>query len=135
MFNAEQIEHGDVEVVHVVYVFDGVVAEFISVAIATTALDAAAGHPHGETFDVVIAPRALRHRRKAELAAPDDESVFGHAALLEIADESSGCLVDETPKRTTLAENGIIVWVRHRHRRPPIRRTDERPFKCHRSKR
>ncbi len=36
---------------------------------------------------------ALGHRRAAEFAAPDDERVVEHAALLEVADQGRGRLV------------------------------------------
>ena len=56
----------------------------------TSALDAAAGHPHGEAEWVVIAADdfdvaaigELRAGRAAEFAAPDDERVFEQAAWL-----------------------------------------------------
>ena len=48
---------------------------------------AAAGQPHREALDVVVAAVALRHRRAAELAAPDDQRVVEHAALLQVRDQ------------------------------------------------
>ena len=36
-------------------VFDGVIANFIGLAIAHAATDAAAGHPHQETMGIVVA--------------------------------------------------------------------------------
>ena len=35
---------------------------------------------HREALDVMVAAVALRHRRAAELAAPDDQRVVEHAA-------------------------------------------------------
>jgi hypothetical protein len=46
-------------------------------------LDAAAGQPHGEGVDVVVAADAVAifaHRGAAELAAPDDERVVEQPA-------------------------------------------------------
>ena len=45
-----------------------------------------------EALDVVVAARrlalALEHRRAAELAAPDDQRVVEHAALLQVGDQA-----------------------------------------------
>ena len=59
--------------------------------------DAAAGEPHGEGVDVVVAAGRfadLAHRRAAELAAPDDERVVEQAALLQVVDQRGAGLVD-----------------------------------------
>ena len=109
MFDAQEMEHGGVEVVYVDDVLDGVVAEFIGVAIAGAAFDPAAGHPHGEAFDMVIATGALRHGRAAKFTAPDNESVFEHAALLEVADEGSGALVDESRRGVDAVFDSTVV--------------------------
>src|SRR5438067_371031 len=57
---------------------------------AGAGLHPAAGAPHREPLDVVVATRpalALEHRRAAELPAPDDERVTEHVAALEVVDE------------------------------------------------
>ena len=67
--------------------FDGGGAEFVGRADADAALDAAAGHPHGEAVGVVVAAGAFGvfgRRLAAELAAPDDERLVEQAALLEV---------------------------------------------------
>ena len=57
--------------------------------------NAAAGEPDRHGLVVVIAAvAALRHRRAAELAGPDDERVVEHAALLQIGDERHAGAVD-----------------------------------------
>ena len=58
------------------------------------ALDPAAGHPDREALDVVVAAGPLGHRRPAELAAPDDQGLVEHAALLEVLDQGGGAAVD-----------------------------------------
>ena len=47
-----------------------------------------------KALDVVIAAVALGHRRAAELAAPDDQRVVEHAALLQISDQRRSRLID-----------------------------------------
>jgi hypothetical protein len=64
------------------------------------AFDAAAGHPHREAARVVVAAVVLGVRppglvaRAAEFAAPDDEGVVEHAALLQVLDQAGAGLVD-----------------------------------------
>jgi hypothetical protein len=86
---AEEVKDGGVEVVHVDGIFGDVEAEVVGGAVGEAFFDAAAGHPDGEGTVVVIAAvvGALRHGGAAEFAAPDDESVFEKAALLEVGDE------------------------------------------------
>ena len=90
----QQVQHRGVQVVDVDDVLDGVVAELVGGAVGDAALDAAAGQPHREALDVVVAAVALGHRRAAELAAPDHERVVEHAALLQVLDQGGRGLVD-----------------------------------------
>ena len=81
MVQAEDVEDGGVEVVDVDFVLLGEVAVVVGGAVGDAALHAAAGHPHGEAFGVVIASvAALGGGGAAELATPDDEGVFEEAA-------------------------------------------------------
>src|SRR6266404_20739 len=90
VIDAQEVEHGGVEVVDACDVLDGVVAQIVGGAELRAALDAAAGDEDGEALDVVIAAGALGHGRAAEFAAPDDEGVVEHAALFEVGDEGGG---------------------------------------------
>jgi hypothetical protein len=72
-------------------------AEFVGFAHDCAGLHAAAGEPHGEGVDVVVAPGGVAvftHRGAAELAAPDDERVLEQAARFEILHEGGLALVD-----------------------------------------
>src|SRR5439155_25305490 len=68
-------------------------------AIDGAALRAAARHPPREAARMVVAPvvllrqAALRVDRPAELAAPDDQRVVEHPALLEVLEEPGAGLV------------------------------------------
>lgn len=91
MVDAEQVEHGGVEVMDADGILDSGVAEVVGGTVGDAWLDAAAGEEVREALDVVVAAvAALRHRSAAELAAPNDESVIEHAALFEIGDEGGG---------------------------------------------
>ena len=80
------------------FVFDGREAEFVGGAVDVAAFDAAAGQPHGEAVVIVVAAvdlagiraglRQFDGGRAAEFAAPDDERVLEHAALLEILEQA-----------------------------------------------
>ena len=71
-------------------ILDDVVAEVVRRAVGHSALDAAAGHPDGETARMMIATvivgrqLALAIHGAAELTAPNDQRVVQQAALLQI---------------------------------------------------
>ena len=94
---AEQVQQGRVQVVDVGLVLDAVEAEFVGLAVGDAGADAAAGEPHGEGVDVVVAAglvAVFAHRRAAEFAAPDDQGLLEQAAGLEVADEAGAGLVN-----------------------------------------
>src|SRR5262245_26397398 len=74
---AEKVENGGLQVVDVVLFVDDAEAELVGFADDAGA-DAAAGDPHGESVDVMVAADGdadLAHGRAAEFAASDDERV------------------------------------------------------------
>ena len=84
------------EVAHVDDVFDGIVAEFVGLAVAEAGLHSASGHPHGETFDVVVATGtafALEHGCSSEFATPNHEGVLEKSTLFEIGEKGPGGFV------------------------------------------
>ena len=91
MFDAELMKHGGMQVMDRADFIRRGVAEFVGRSVGQATLHAGTGEPHGHGLVVVVAPDgpfvALFHRRAAELAAPHDESVFEHPALLEVGDE------------------------------------------------
>src|SRR6266566_223054 len=68
------MEHGGMNIRHVVAVLHGMEAEFVGGAVSDSALEAAAGHQRGEAERMMIAALAvaLHARSAAELAAHDD---------------------------------------------------------------
>ncbi len=98
VIDTEEVEHGGVEVTDVDDIVDRVVAEFVGCAVGGAGLDAAAGEPHGEAFDMVVAAFAaffLGHGSAAEFSAPDDECVVEEAALFEVGEEGPGGFIGE----------------------------------------
>lgn len=96
VIDAKAMERGGSEVTDVHRIFDDVVAEVIGLAMHAATGDAATGHPHAEAAAVVVAPGvelALTVYTAAEFAAPDDEGVVEHTALLEVGHQSGGGLV------------------------------------------
>ena len=91
MVKAEEVEHGGVEVVERVDVFNGLGSEFVGGAMGYAGFDAGTGQYGAETIRVVIAAFGafLEHRHSAEFGAPKDQSVLQQAALLEVPDQ--GC--------------------------------------------
>ena len=87
----QEVEHGGVEVVERVDIFDGLESEFIGGAMADAGLDTGSGQYGGETTGVVVAALGpfLEHRPAAEFSAPEDQGILQQAALLEVPDP--GC--------------------------------------------
>src|SRR5260221_434204 len=72
---AQEVQDGGVQVVHVDLVLHGLVAELVGRSEGVAGLDAGAGEPDGEAVGVVVAAGAvlLGVRGAAELAPPPDE--------------------------------------------------------------
>ena len=73
--NAEEVQHGRLEIVDVDFVLDGVEAEFVARAVALAGLHAATRHPHRERVGMMVAAPllgllnlALQKRRAPKLA-------------------------------------------------------------------
>ena len=80
---AEEVEDRGLEVVDVDAVLDGRKPNSSVAPRIRPGFDAAAGHPHREGVDVVVAADVLAdlaHRRAAELAPPDDQRLVEQAA-------------------------------------------------------
>ena len=76
VIDAEQVEDGGVEVVDVHSIFNGVESDFVSGADDLSALDASAGHPHGEAGGVVVASVTFfGHGGAAKFSSPDDQCI------------------------------------------------------------
>ncbi len=97
VIESEQVQHGGMKIADVDDIIDRVVAEFVSGAMGHAAFDAAAREEHGKALDVMVAARirtaTLGHWRATEFAAPNDQGVFEHAALLEILNQRRGRLI------------------------------------------
>ena len=82
VIDAHLVQDRGLEIMHVDAFVGQVVAEVVGLADADAGLDAAAGHPHGETARVMIAADrffgelALAVTGAAELAAPDHQRIF-----------------------------------------------------------
>ena len=76
-----------------------------------SALDAAAGEPHGEAEGVVVsAVRALGHGGATELAAPNDERLVEQAPRLEVFEQPGDRLVGVAGVASMAAlESGVLV--------------------------
>src|SRR5712692_2564994 len=94
MIQAEQMQHGRVEISYRDRILDGAVAKLVRSAICHAAAGSSAGDPDAECILVMVAPvRALRHWGAAELAGPEDQGVIQQAAPLQIGQKSGGGLV------------------------------------------
>jgi len=85
------------KIVNMDAVFNRIEAEFIGLAHYLPGFDAAAGHPHREGVDVMIAAGLLAifaHRRAAKFATPNDERVFEKPSCFQISDQRCGRLIN-----------------------------------------
>ena len=97
VIEAQEVEHGCVEIVDGRDIDRGFVAEFVGGAVAEGRLDAGSGEPGGEAGGIVIAAAGafLKGGHAAELGAPDDERVLEQAALFEISEQGGGGLIED----------------------------------------
>ena len=85
-------------VAEVIGILDGAQADGVGGADDLAALDAAAGQPHRKAEVVVIAAlAALRLRRAAELAAPQNQRRIEQAAPLQVRQQAGDRLIDSAP--------------------------------------
>ena len=83
--------------VHVSPIFDRVEPEFVGLTQNGARFHAAAGEPHRERVDVMVAAgffAVLAHGRAAEFATPHHERVFQQTTRLQIMHERGLALVD-----------------------------------------
>ena len=59
VIETEQVQHGGVPVVDMDFAGDGFVAVFVGFTVGDTTFDAAAGHPEGVAFVIVVASVAI----------------------------------------------------------------------------
>ena len=96
VFEAEQVQNRGVNVMHVTPVFDRAETQFVRLPKNTSGLHAAAGKPHGEGVDVVIAAGGLAvfaHRCAPEFTAPDHQRVVEQAAGFQVFHQRGAGLV------------------------------------------
>jgi hypothetical protein len=96
VIDAQEMEQGGVEIMHVNLVHRGTEAVIVRRSVRETAPDAASRHPDCETIRVMISSvgTALSRRGPAEFAAPDDEGVLEHAQGFEIGKQTGDWFVD-----------------------------------------
>ena len=90
---AEEVQHGGVEVVDVDLAIDALGAVVIAFAVTVAGLHATAGHPNREGAVVMVPTVTLGRRGAAELGAKDDECVIEKAALPQIGEQAGDGLV------------------------------------------
>src|SRR5438046_6013113 len=101
VIEAEQVQDGRVQIVHVNLVLDRLETEFVRRAINRAAFHSPAGEPHAESVRIVVAAhlrlaRVVQFDRRSasEFAAENDQCVLEHAALFEGPQQGADGLVD-----------------------------------------
>src|SRR6185295_7123111 len=100
MIETEAMQNGGLQVMHVHLVLRHMIAQVVGLTIADARLDSAPSHPNAEGMGMMIAPdqflflaAILVHGRPPEFAAPDNQCVLEHAALLQILDQGGAGLI------------------------------------------
>ena len=112
MVEAEQVEHGGVEVVNVDDILHGAEAKLVRGAVGVAAAGAASSEPAGETIMVVIAAiegGIFGDRCAAEFTAPQDERALEQAALAEVGEECGKRLVPFAGEFAVRAGEAVVV--------------------------
>ena len=86
VIDAEQMQDGRVQIIDADAIDDGLVSEFVGLAVTGAGLDAATGEPGGESMRIVVSAGAslLDDGQTAEFAVADDQRRLEQAALFEI---------------------------------------------------
>src|SRR6185369_2590642 len=97
--NAEAVQNGRLQIVHMHRVIGDVIAVVIGLAHRDAGLDAATGEPYREAARMVVAAvicgceASLAIDRSPELTAPNHQRVLKQAALFEIENQRGGGLI------------------------------------------
>ena len=98
--DAELVQNSGVKVADPDFVFDDIVAIIVGFSVGHATFDAAAGHPGGEAFRVVVAAVLVAFQLTlavggaSEFSGEDDEGFIKHTTLFEVFDETGAGLVD-----------------------------------------
>ena len=101
VIDPEAVEHAGIQVVDVNWVLNDVITVIVGLAVVDARLESAPCDKSSKASSVVVASVcvlrqiALAVNRPPELAAEYNNSVFEHAALLEVLDEG-GCWLIST---------------------------------------
>ena len=95
VIHAKQVQKRGVQIVDVDLVFGGEVAVVICGPVGGACFDPGTGHPHGETFGIVIAAIgcALGHGGAAKFASPEHQGVFQETSRFEVVEQASDGLI------------------------------------------
>ena len=97
MMDAEQVQHGGMEIMRADDARLRCVAHGVGAAMSITAFHAATGHPHGVAAAIVTAAVVgfvVIAAATTEFTAPEDQRVLEHVALLQVGDEAGDGFVD-----------------------------------------
>src|ERR1041385_934251 len=100
VIDAQTMQDGGLDVVHMDGVLHNVVAVIVGLADREARLDAPTCHPDREATAMMIAAvlgrgeAALTIYGPAEFSTPDYQSVIEHSTLLQVEDQAGGCTID-----------------------------------------
>ena len=92
-------------------ILDGLVAEFVGLAIAMRPLHARAGQPDGKALGIVIAAigASLKRGHPAKFGGPHNEGIIEQPSRLQIFDESRGGLIEDWRMHVVLGLERLVT--------------------------
>ena len=122
MLDAELVEQGGVKVVDVYRVFVDAPADFVCFSVDLSALDATAGHEHGEGKRMVVTPcvhlvatAVLPKWSPAKLSSPNHERLVEQTALFQVLDQRRHRLIGHggVVGKFVVEVTVVIPWDHH----------------------
>src|SRR5688500_3097434 len=97
VIQSERVKYGRVQIMHVHRIFDRIESQFVGLPQNLSWLHSAAGHPHRERINVMIASGGVAiftHGRASEFSAPNHQRVVEQTARFQILHQRGLALID-----------------------------------------
>ena len=134
VLDPEQIKHGRMQIVHLLFVLNCVVSPFIGFSMDRAATNASAGEPNRKTVRIVVPTIcSLGEGRSAKFTCPDDQRGLEESSLFEVLKECSVGLIHRssiccmTFAQSTVLIPPIMAYARARQLDKPNTLFDEPP--------
>lgn len=115
VIEAQQVQHGGVQIMNVDAIFDSPISKFIGVPVGEPAANTTSRQPDRETMMVMISPRGVAttdrdfyRGRPAKFSSTNYQGFFQQAALSQIRQQAGNRSVGFLPQPPMLARNVAV---------------------------